>query len=93
MARGNTTHTLDKNGNTTDTGIAEFTYDSQNRRMKRIFTNKTASLNGTTDYCYNGWRACEGHDVADAITQQYTYGNYLDDVCTLDDRRSSGTVA
>ncbi len=28
----------------------------------------------------------EEHDGADAVTQQYTYGNYLDEVWTLDNR-------
>jgi RHS repeat-associated protein len=32
-------------------------------------------------------------DGSDVVTNQYTYGNYLDEVWTLDDRRSGGTVA
>lgn len=32
----------------------------------------------------------ENQAYLDAITQQYTYGNYLDEVWTLDNRRTSG---
>ena len=77
---------------TDDTLVGEYSYDCGNRRQRRIVTN-SGSLNGTTDYYYEGWRVVEEHDAADAITQQYTYGNYLDDVWTLDDRRGGITVA
>jgi len=35
----------------------------------------------------------EERDGSDAVTNQYTYGNRLDEVWTLDNRRNSGTVA
>ena len=41
---------------------------------------------GTTDFYYEGWRVVEEHDGSDAILRQYTYGNYLDEVWTLDNR-------
>ena len=48
---------------------------------------------GTKDFYYDGWRVMEEHDGSDAILRQYTYGNYLDEVWTLDDRRGGITVA
>lgn len=86
-----------KNNNTPgstgdDILVGDYTYDCQNRRMRKVVTN-SGSLNGTTDFYYEGWRVVEEHDGSDAILQQYTYGNYLDEVWTLDNRRSGITVA
>jgi RHS repeat-associated protein len=75
-----------------DVLVAEYVYDAQNRRMRKVVTN-SGGLNGTTDFYYDGWRVVEERDGSDAVTNQYTYGNYLDEVWTLDNRRSSGTVA
>ena len=55
--------------------------------------NNASALNGTTNYYYKGWRVFEDHDAADIITQQYVYGNYLDEVWTLYDRRGENTAA
>ncbi|MBI1929358.1 hypothetical protein HYR99_34580, partial [Candidatus Poribacteria bacterium] len=71
--------------------VGTYTYDCHNRRMRKVVTNLRA-LNGTTDFYYDGWRVMEEHDVNDAITQQYTYGNYLDEVWTMD-KRAGVTVA
>jgi RHS repeat-associated protein len=80
-------------GNTADDVlVAEYIHDSLNRRMRKVVTNSGA-LNGTTHFYYEGLRVVEERDGSDAVTNQYTYGNYLDEVWTLDDRRSSGTVA
>ena len=56
-----------------------------------------------TSFYYEGWRVVEERTptltasppTVDAISQQYTYGNYLDEVWTLDDRSAGtgGTVA
>jgi RHS repeat-associated protein len=75
-----------------DVLVAEYVYDGQNRRMQKAVTNSGA-LNGTTSFYYEGWRVIEERDGSDAVTNQYTYGKYLDEVWTLDNRRSSGTVA
>jgi RHS repeat-associated protein len=72
--------------------VAECAYDCHNRRMRKVVTN-SGSLNGTTDFYYEGWRVVEERDGADAVTQQYVYGNYLDEVWTLDNRRGGITVA
>jgi RHS repeat-associated protein len=86
-----------KNNNTPgstedDVLVGDYTYDAGNRRMQKVVTN-SGSLNGTTLFFYEGWRVLEERDGSDAVTNQYVYGNYLDEVWTLDDRRSGGTVA
>lgn len=76
--------------------IAEYTYDSHNRRLRKVITNgglEGTTPNGRTDFYYDGWRVMEEHDVNDAILQQYTYGNYLDEVWAIDDRRGGIAVA
>jgi RHS repeat-associated protein len=72
--------------------IATYFYDCHNRRMRKVVTN-SGDLNGPTDFYYDAWRVMEEHDGTDAITQQYTYGNYFDEVWTLDDRRGGITIA
>ncbi len=86
-----------KNNNTPayaedDVLVAEYVYDSQNRRMRKVVT-ASGSLNGTSDFYYDGWRVLEERDGSDAVTNQYTYGNYLDEVWTLDNRRNGSAVA
>jgi RHS repeat-associated protein len=49
--------------------------------------------NGRIEFYYDGWRVVEERDGTDQPTQQYTYGNYLDEVWTLDKRTSGITVA
>ena len=80
-------------GNTADDVlVAEYIYDCQNRRMRKVVTN-SGSLNGTTHFYYEGWRVVEERDGSDAVTNQYTYGNYLDEVWTLDNRRGSAPLS
>ncbi len=67
--------------------VGTYTYDCHNRRMRKV----TAS--DTTDFYYDGWRVVEERDGGDAVTQQYVYGVYLDEVWTLDNRRGGITVA
>ena len=43
-----------------------------------------SATNGTTEFYYHGWRVVEERDDADVVLRQYTYGNYLDEVWTLD---------
>lgn len=86
-----------KNNNTPastgdDVLVGEYFYDCRNRRVERVVTN-SGSLNGTTTYHYDGWRVVEERDGSDRVTNQYTYGNYVDEVWTLDDRRGGNTVA
>ena len=44
-------------------------------------------------FYYEGWRVVEEHDGSDAIQRQYVYGNYLDEVWTIDNRSGGNTVA
>ncbi len=60
--------------------------------IQKVVTN-SGGLNGTTRFFHEGWRVLEERDGSDAVTNQYVYGTYLDEVWTLDDRRSGGTVA
>jgi len=76
-----------------DTLIQELTYDCHNRRMRMVTTNNTTGLNGTIDYYYHGNRVVEEHDASDVIIRQYTYGNYIHEVWTLDDRTGGITIA
>src|SRR3990172_8888697 len=71
--------------------VGTYTYDCHNRRMRKVVTN-SGGLNGTTDFYYEGWRVTEEHDGSDAIVQQFVYGNYLDEVWTMD-KRAGVTVA
>lgn len=74
-----------------DTLIAEYTYDSGNRRFRKIVSNGGISgtaANGTTEFYYDGWRVVEERSPSadDRVERQYVYGNYLDEVLVLDDR-------
>ena len=70
--------------------LAEYVYDASNRRMEKVVSNGgvpgDSNLNGTTRYYYHGWRVCEERDGSGNIQRQFTYGNYLDEVWTIDDR-------
>ncbi len=69
--------------------ISVYSYDCMNRRIRTTVSNgglDGSQANGTTDFYYEGWRVVEEHNGSDAITQQYVYGNYLDEVWVLDDR-------
>jgi uncharacterized protein RhaS with RHS repeats len=72
--------------------VAEYTYAADGRRCRKVVTN-AGGLNGTTDFYYAGPRVVEERDAADALAQQYVYGNYSDEVWTLDNRRGGITVA
>jgi RHS repeat-associated protein len=75
--------------------VAEYTYDNSNHRMRKIVSNggvDGTAPNGTTDFYYDDWRVMEEHDSTDTITQQYVYGNYLDELWALDNRRGGITV-
>ncbi len=77
--------------------IAEYAYDADNRRQRKIVTNggkdSVSALNGTTQYVYHDWRLLEERDGTGAILRQYVYGNGLDEVWTMDDRSGGITVA
>lgn len=63
--------------------VATYSYDAMNRRTRKLVTNFGA-FNGTTDFYYDNWRVLEERNGADALTQQYVYGLYLDEPLILD---------
>ena len=68
--------------------IAEYTYDADGRRIRKVVTNGglrgDPTLNGTTTFHYDGWRVVEERDDSDDLTQQYVYGVYIDEVLLMD---------
>ncbi len=63
--------------------IAVYSYDAANRRIRNIVSNSGA-LDGSTDFYLHGWQEIEERDAADALTQQYVYGVYIDEPLLLD---------
>ena len=63
--------------------IATYSYDAMNRRIRKVVTN-SGSLNGTTDFNYDGLRTIEERNGANVVVQQYVYGIYLDEALVLD---------
>ncbi len=82
--------------NSDDALIATYTYDCQNRRMRKVVTN-SGSLDGGTDFYYSGWRVCEEHDfdgANESLKYQYVWGaTYHDELVVRDDRQSGGSIA
>ncbi|MEQ8820035.1 MAG: RHS repeat-associated core domain-containing protein [Sumerlaeia bacterium] len=75
-----------------------FLDDATGRRVRKVVTNggkdADSSLDGTTDFYYDGWQLIEERDAADTPGAQYAYGNYLDEVWVRDDRAGgSATIA
>ncbi|MEQ8822686.1 MAG: hypothetical protein RLY93_20810, partial [Sumerlaeia bacterium] len=70
--------------------IADYQYDATGRRVRKVITNggkdADSSLDGTTDFYYDGWQLIEERDAADTPGAQYAYGNYLDEIWVRDDR-------
>jgi len=66
-----------------DALIAIHSYDAVDRRIRKVVIN-SGDLNGTIDFTYDGWQVVEERDGADALMQQYVYGNYIDELLVLD---------
>ena len=68
--------------------VAEFAYDALGRRIRKAVSNgglpNDSDLNGTTDFYYDSWRVIEERNGSDALTQQYVYGNYIDEPLIMD---------
>jgi|GEM_PF-3413750 len=69
--------------------VATYAYDAANRRIRK----DVAGSAEISDFYYDGWRVLEERDGADGVTQQYVFGNYLDEVLTLDKQSRGLTVA
>jgi len=63
--------------------VAEYTYDASNHRLQKVVTN-SGTLDGTTEFVYDGNRAIEERDAAGIVTQQYVYGRSIDEVLVMD---------
>jgi len=76
--------------------VGEYTYDSMNRRFRKMVSNNGTegdATNGTTEYFYKDWQVVEEQDGSDNIERQYVYGRYIDEPLTLDDRSDGQTVS
>jgi len=75
--------------------VGEYTYDSMNRRFRKMVSNNGTEgndTNGTTEYFYKDWQVVEEQDGSDNTQRQYVYGRYIDEPLTLDDRSGGQTV-
>jgi RHS repeat-associated protein len=63
--------------------VATYSYDADGRRIRKVVTG-SGDLNGTTDFYLDGWQEIEEHDGANAVTQQYVYGSYIDEPLVVD---------
>jgi RHS repeat-associated protein len=72
--------------------IAEYSYDAANRRIRKVVAN-SGDLHSTTDFYYAGWQVLEERDGADQLTQQFVYGNYIDEPLVMDRNIDGGNSA
>ncbi|MGP0068805.1 MAG: RHS repeat-associated core domain-containing protein [Isosphaeraceae bacterium] len=72
--------------------IAVYSYDALGRRIQKVVTN-SGSLDGTTDYSYDGQQDIEEHDGAGALTQQYVYGGGINEVLVIDRNLNGDSTA
>jgi RHS repeat-associated protein len=63
--------------------VASYTYDALGRRTSAVVTNSGA-LNGSTYFYLDGQQEIEEHNAADGVTQQYVFGNYIDEALVKD---------
>jgi len=62
--------------------VGQYTYDALSRRVVQI--TDPAGTAATNVYFYDDARLVEEEDPAGATTATYTYGNYVDEVLTMD---------
>ena len=53
----------------------------------------SGSLNGTTNFYYDGWRAIDERDGTNALIQQYVFGIGLDELLVMDRNLDGGATA
>ena len=63
--------------------IAVYSYDAFGRRIQKVLVN-VAGPGGTTDYYLNGQQEIEEHDSSGTLTQQYVFGNNINEVLVID---------
>ena len=72
--------------------IAVYSYDALGRRIQKVVTN-SGSLDGTTDYYYDGSQDIEEHNGSGKLTQQYVYGGGPNQVLVMDRNLTGGPTA
>ena len=72
--------------------IASYSYDALGRRIQKVVTN-SGSLDGTTDYYYDGQQDIEEQNGSGTLTQQYVYGAGIDEVLVMDRNLTGGSTA
>jgi RHS repeat-associated protein len=72
--------------------LAVYSYDALGRRIQKVVTNSGA-LNGTTRYYLDGLDEIEERDGTGKLTQQYVYGNGVDEVLVMDRNLVGGGIA
>jgi RHS repeat-associated protein len=63
--------------------VGVYNYDAMGRRIRKEVYNSD-DLNGVTNFYYDGNRVVEERDDEDNLSQQYVYGNYIDEVLMMD---------
>jgi RHS repeat-associated protein len=72
--------------------VAAYSYDAAGRRIQKNVTNSGA-LDGTTTFYLDGDQEIEERNTANALTQQYVYGIYVDEPLVIDRNLGGGTTA
>jgi len=78
--------------------IAVYSYDASGRRTGKIVFNggiaNDPSVNGMTDFYYDGWQVVEERDAGDFTTQQFVYGTNVNELLVMDvDQNQDGDAA
>ncbi|MDJ0843851.1 RHS repeat-associated core domain-containing protein [Crocosphaera sp.] len=66
-----------------DEVVAKYSYDAMGRRIRKEVSNSGAN-DGVTDFYYDGNQVVEERDGSNVLTQQFVYGNYIDEVLVMD---------
>jgi RHS repeat-associated protein/uncharacterized repeat protein (TIGR01451 family) len=64
--------------------VAQYFYDALGRRVMKITNPNPPAAPSTNVYYYDGDRLIEERDGSGNVTATYTYGNYIDEVLTMD---------
>ena len=72
--------------------VAVYIYDPTGRRIRKDVTN-SGDLDGTTNFYYDAWQVIEERDHDDTVTQQYTYGRYIDEALVLSRNLDGDNIA
>ncbi|MCK4760683.1 MAG: hypothetical protein KAW12_00690, partial [Candidatus Aminicenantes bacterium] len=96
----------DQNGNTTQKGVQQFTYDYRNQLLSAQDLNidvnykydpfgrrvEKTTGSSTTKYFYDFNQVIEERDNNNAVTKQYVYGNGIDEILRVDKYESGNPI-